>query len=175
MAIIVVLFTAVIIGNGAFMIQMQLLAFAQYNSVSTSFMDSSTATNGILLETPFILNNFKTQYLFVNANIACQNTIDVDPESTAFNKTSIRCIEEILKKCEPSNFYLLYGLGSMIVSIQGKGNGLCSILIVHEIEMGEKKFSCLIPLDKVANWSSWKNSNGLAAVDDILSFCSSLK
>jgi hypothetical protein len=171
----VVLFTAIIIGSGDFMIQMQVLVFAQYNSVFTNFIDSSTATNAILVENQSILNNFKTRYHFVNTNIACQNTIDVDPGSSAFNNTSIKCIEEILKKCEPSDFYLLYGLGSMILSIQGKENSLCSILIVHEIEMGEKKFSCLIPLDKVTNWSSWKNSNGLAAVDDILSFCISLE
>ena len=137
-------------------------------------MICTTATNAILLVNQSIINNFKTGSLFINTNIACENTIDVDPGSSAFNNRSIKCFDEFLKGCKPSNFHLLYGLGSMIVSIQGKENSLCSILIMHEIEMGEKRFSCLIPLDKVVNWYSWKNANGLAAVDDILSFCSSL-
>jgi hypothetical protein len=172
MAIVRFSFTAVMIGSVFSMMQLTVSASAQYNLLATSFMDITTATNAILLENTSIINNFKIRSFFLNINIACQNTIDVDPESSAFNNRGIKCVEELLKRCQPSDFNLLYGLGSMIVSIQGKENGLCSIMLVHEIEIGENRFSCLVPLDKVANWSSWKNSNGLAAVDDILSFCS---
>ena len=160
------------IGSVFSMMQLTVSASAQYNLLATSFMDITTAANAILLENTSIINNFKIRSFFLNINIACQNTIDVDPGSSAFNNTGIKCVEELLKRCQPSDFNLLYGLGSMIVSIQGKENGLCSIMLVHEIEIGENRFSCLVPLDKVANWSSWKNSDGLAAVDDILSFCS---
>ena len=173
MVIVTISFICLISGDEAYIMPMTVSASIQYNSIATNFMDSPTATNVILLVNQSIINN-KIISLFVNTDITCQNTIDVDPGSSAFNNRSIECVEEFLKNCEPYDFYLLYGLGSMSVSIQGKESGLCSILIVYEIEMGEKKFSCLVPLDKVANWSSWKNSNGLAAVDDILSFCSSL-
>ena len=173
MVIVTILFIGVISGDGAYIMPMTVSASIQYNSIATTFMDSPTATNAILLVNQSIINN-KIIPLFVKTNILCQNTIDVDPGSSAFDNNSIKCIEELLKKCEPYEFYLLYGLGSMILSIQGKENSLCSISLVHEIEMGEKRYNCLIPLDKVANWSSWKNSNGLNAVDDILPFCSSL-
>jgi hypothetical protein len=71
---------------------------------------------------------------------------------------------------------LVYGLGSTHVSIKGKidsnNDSLCSIEFRQETEMGESKpYSCLIPLDKIASWSSWKNADGVTALDGILSFC----
>jgi hypothetical protein len=72
---------------------------------------------------------------------------------------------------------LVYGLGSTHVSIKGKNDSnnisLCPIEFRQETEMGESQpYSCLIPIDKIATWSSRKNADGLTALDGILSFCS---
>jgi hypothetical protein len=162
-------FITVIIGDEASLMPITMPVSARYDTTATSFMDgtTTTATNAILLVNQSIINNFKTRLLFVNTNITCPNTIDVDLRSSPFNNTNIKGVEELLKICEPSNFQLLYDLGSMIVSIQGKENGLCSIKIVHEIKIGESRFSCLVPLDKVAIWSSWKKGNGLVDIEMI--------
>lgn len=74
---------------------------------------------------------------------------------------------------------LLYGLGSVHVSIKGKKDsnkeGLCSIEFRQETEMGKSNlYSCLIPLDKIASWGSWRNADGMTALDDILSFCNDI-
>lgn len=174
MTILVVSFTVIIIIDEASMMPINVSSFTQYNPMTaTTFMDSTTVNNAILLVNQSGFNN-KMKLLFVNTNILCQNTIELDPGSSNFDNRNIKCVEELLKKCEPFELYFLYGLGSMKVSIKGKENNLCSILILHEIEMGENRFNCLVPLDKVSNWSSWKNSNGLGAIDDILAFCSNL-
>lgn len=109
---------------------------------------------------------------YSNMNAACQGIVDVDPGSTAYNKTAINCVDEFLRKCERSNLHLLYGSGSLTISIQGKGeNNLCFLKLVHEIEMGQKGYVCSIPLDKLATWTSWNKRNGVEAVKDVVPFC----
>jgi hypothetical protein len=110
-------------------------------------------------------------------SITCPGLIDVDPGSTAYNSQNIRCVQQLFNSCTPSAFLLVYGLGSTHVSIKGKNDSnnisLCPIEFRQETEMGESQpYSCLIPLDKIATWSSWKNADGLTALDGILSFCS---
>ena len=74
---------------------------------------------------------------------------------------------------------MVYGLGSVHVSIKGKKDsnkeGLCSIEFRQETEMGKSNlYGCLIPLDKIATWGSWRNADGTTALDDILSFCNDI-
>ena len=106
--------------------------------------------------------------------IICPNSIDVDPGSRAYNSTHIKCVEETLKTCKLSDMSLLYGLGSMRLSIQGQKNDLCVIEIVHEIEMGVNQYSCSVPFDKVLTWTSWKKGGGTGALEDISAFCKSM-
>jgi hypothetical protein len=112
-------------------------------------------------------------------SITCPGLIDVDPGSTAYNSQNIRCVQQLFNTCTPSDFLLVYSLGSTHVSIKGKNDsnkeGLCSIELRQETEMGESQpYSCLIPLDKIATWSSWKNADGVTALDGILSFCNDI-
>jgi hypothetical protein len=109
------------------------------------------------------------------ADWTCPNSIDVDPGSRAYNSMHIKCIEETIKICKPSALDLLYGLGSMRLSIQGQEDNLCVIGIVHEIEMGEDRYLCSVPLDKLLNWASWKKGKGTEALEDILAFCKPLE
>ena len=112
-------------------------------------------------------------------SVTCPGLIDVDPGSTAYNGQGIECVQQLFNSCTPSDFLLVYGLGSVDVSIKGKkdsnNDSLCSIELRQEIEMGKSNlYSCLIPLDKIAPWSSWKNADGVTALDGILSFCNDI-
>jgi hypothetical protein len=109
-------------------------------------------------------------------NTTCPSLIDVDPGSTAYNSQNIECVQQLFNSCTRSDFLLVYGLGSVHVSIKGKNNdSLCSIEFRQETEMGKSNLhSCLIPLDKIATWSSWKNADGVTALDGILSFCNNI-
>lgn len=117
-------------------------------------------------------SNYHQSVSYSNTNAACQGIIDVDPGSTAYSKTAIKCADESLKKCEPSNLHLLYASGSLTISIQGKGeNNSCLLKLVHEIEMGQKGYVCSIPLNKLPTWTSWNKRDGVDAVNDVASFC----
>jgi hypothetical protein len=95
-------------------------------------------------------------------NTTCPSLIDVDPGSTAYNSQNIECVQQLFNSCMPSDFLLVYGLGSVHVSIKDKKDSLCSIEFRQEIEMGKSKpYSCLIPLDKIATWSSWRNADSV--------------
>jgi hypothetical protein len=107
-------------------------------------------------------------------NTTCSSLIDVDPGSTAYSSQNIECIQQLFNSCTPSDFLLVYGLGSTHVSIKGKKGSLCSIELRQEIEMGKQTYSCMIPLDKIATWSSWKNADGVTSLDDVLSFCNDI-
>jgi hypothetical protein len=114
-----------------------------------------------------------------SGNTTCPGLIDVDPGSTAYNSQNIECVRQLFNSCTPSDFLLVYGLGSVHVSIKGKKDsnkeGLCSIEFRQETEMGKSNlYSCLIPLDKIATWGSWRNADGMTALDDILSFCNDI-
>lgn len=109
-------------------------------------------------------------------NTTCPSLIDVDPGSTAYNSQNIECVQQLFNSCTPSDFLLVYGLGSVHVSIKGKNNdSVCSIEFRQETEMGKSNLhSCLIPLDKITTWNSWKNADGVTALDDILSYCNNI-
>lgn len=112
-------------------------------------------------------------------NTTCPDLIDVDPGSTAYNSQNIECVQQLFDSCTPSDFLLVYGLGSTHVSIKGKNDSnndnLCSVEFRQETEMGEGKYySCLIPIDKIASWRSWKSSDAVTALDDVLSFCNDI-
>jgi hypothetical protein len=112
-------------------------------------------------------------------NITCPDLIDVDPGSTAYNSQNIECVQQLFDSCTSSDFLLVYGLGSTHVSIKGKNDSnndnLCSAEFRQETEMGEgKHYSCLIPIDKIASWRSWKSADGVTALDDVLSFCNDI-
>jgi hypothetical protein len=114
-----------------------------------------------------------------SGNTTCPGLIDVDPGSTAYNSQNIECVRQLFNSYTPSDFLLVYGLGSVHVSIKGKKDsnkeGLCSIEFRQETEMGKSNlYSCLIPLDKIATWGSWRNADGMTALDDILSFCNDI-
>lgn len=146
-----------------------LSAGSTFDQESLSTIMNMTHMRTMALTSPST-NNQNTTYL--NMYGTCQSTIDVDPASTAYNETAIKCAEESLKKCEHSNIHILYGLGSLTISIQAKEDGsLCSIKLIHEIEMGQKRYECLVPFNKLAAWISWKKSDGVGAVNDILSSC----
>lgn len=140
---------------------------AQQQNVSTvSNIDHNYITNSTSQ------SSYYQRISYSNMNLGCQSIVDVDPGSSAYNKTAIKCFDESLKKCEHSNLHLLYGSGSLTISIQGKGeNNLCLLKLVHEIEMGQKGYVCSIPLDKLATWTSWNKSGGVDAVKDVLPFC----
>jgi hypothetical protein len=142
-------------------------ASAQQQNVSTvSSVDHPYVTNSTSQP------NYHQKATYLNMNAGCQGVIDVDQGSSAYNKTAIKCVGESLKKCEHSNLHLLYGSGSLTISIQGKGeNNSCLLKLVHEIEMGQKGYVCSIPLDKLATWTSWNNRDGVEAVKDIVPFC----
>jgi hypothetical protein len=107
----------------------------------------------------------------------CPDLIDVDPGSTAYNSSSIECIQKLLNSCTASSFLMLYGLGSLDVSIKGQNedknnSNRCLIELNQETEMGEgKPYSCSIPMDKIVGWKSWMDANGLKALDDLSPFC----
>jgi hypothetical protein len=108
-------------------------------------------------------------------NTTCPDLIDVDPGSTAYNSQNIECVQQLFDSCTPSDFVLVYGLGSTHVSIKGKNDNLCSVEFRQETEMGKSNLhSCLIPLDKITTWNSWKNADGVTALDDILSYCNNI-
>jgi len=112
-------------------------------------------------------------------NTTCPSLIDVDPGSTAYSSQNIECVQKLFNSCTPSYFLLVYGLGSTHVSINGKKDSnkdtLCSIEFRQETEMGKSKlYSCLIPLDKIATWSSWKKADGMTVLDSILLFCNDI-
>ena len=112
-------------------------------------------------------------------NTTCPDLIDVDPGSTAYNSQNIECVQQLFDSCTPSDFLLVYGLGSTHVSIKGKNDSnndnLCSVEFRQETEMGEgKHYSCLIPIDKIASWRCWKSSDDVTALDDVLSFCNDI-
>lgn len=118
-------------------------------------------------------NTSSTTLTSIVAN--CPGLIDVDPGSTAYNTSNIECVQKLFNNCSSSSFLLLYGLGSLNVSIKGKNGDSTSCLIdlSREIEMGNSNpYSCSVPTEKIANWRSWRNANGLEALDDILPFCS---
>jgi hypothetical protein len=115
----------------------------------------------------------------IQENITCPGLIDVDPGSTAYNGQGIECVQQLFKTCTPSDFLLVNGLGSLDISIKGKkdsnNEGLWSIEFRQETEMGKSKpYSCLIPIGKIATWNSWRNVDGMTALDDILSFCNDI-
>jgi hypothetical protein len=109
-------------------------------------------------------------------NATCPDLIDVDPGSTAYNSQNIECVQQHFNSCTPSDFLLVYGLGSIYVSIKDKNdNSVCFIEFRQETEMGKSNLhSCLIPLDKITTWNSWKNADGVTALDGILSYCNNI-
>lgn len=101
----------------------------------------------------------------------CAKQIDVDSGSTSYDSNNIGCMETVLSNCQSYSGVLLYGLGSMRLTINGKQDDQCLFDLVHEIEMDERQFKCTIPVDKMSGWTSWKKGDGLEAVKDILAFC----
>jgi hypothetical protein len=104
----------------------------------------------------------------------CPDLIDVDPGSTAYDSSNVECVQKLLNDCNTSNFLLVYGLGSLNVSIKGKNgdNTMCQLALTQETEMGAGiSYSCSVPEEKTVNWRSWRNANGLGALDDILPYC----
>ena len=138
-----------------------------------------TSSYNISAIIPSITNNVSESVSSASGNTTCPGLIDVDPGSTAYNSQNIECVQQLFNSCTPSDFLLVYGLGSVHVSIKGKKDsnkeGLCSIEFRQETEMGKSTlYSCLIPLDKFATWGSWRNADGTTALDDILSFCNDI-
>jgi hypothetical protein len=141
-----------------------------------------TRTNADLFSITTIIpsiSNIAESGSSASENITCPDLIDVDPGSTAYNSQNIECVQQLFDSCTPSDFLLVYGLGSTHVSIKGKNDSnndnLCSVEFRQETEMGEgKHYSCLIPIDKIASWRSWKSADGVTALDDVLSFCNDI-
>ena len=130
--------------------------------------------NNVTTIIPSITNIAESVSVSTSENITCPSLVDVDPGSTAYSSQNIECVQQLFNSCMPSDFLLVYGLGSLHVSIKGKKDSLCSIELRQEIEMGKKTYSCMIPLDKIATWSSWKNADGVTSLDDVLSFCNDI-
>lgn len=103
--------------------------------------------------------------------ITCPEILDMDPQTPLYNATGIECVQTLLERCQPETLILGYQFGSTKLSINGEEDGKCSIRLVHEIEMGENTFNCLVPFGRLAEWESWKNPGGANALDDILPYC----
>jgi hypothetical protein len=135
------------------------------NTINKINVSRSSVTNTSSTDTP------------ISRITKCPDLVDVDPGSTAFNSSSIECVQNLFNSCTSSRFLLLYGLGSLNASIKGKSeekdNGTrCLIELNQETEMGERNpYSCSIPIDKIVGWRSWRNASGLEALDDVSSFC----
>jgi hypothetical protein len=68
--------------------------------------------------------------------------------------------EEAMKSCKTCLCVVIgYGLGGMQVAIEGVDSGSCAMAIMYDIEMGTKSLDCSVPLDKMADWTSWKNTD----------------
>ncbi|MGI0021046.1 MAG: hypothetical protein ACREAY_11305 [Nitrososphaera sp.] len=103
--------------------------------------------------------------------MTCPKILDLDPQTPQYNVTGIECVQTLLERCQPETLILGYQFGSTKLSINGEEDGRCSIRLVHEIEMGESTFNCLVPFNMLAKWESWKNSGGGDALNDILPYC----
>ena len=122
--------------------------------------------------TKFSDNMTSDTNLKLNPN--CGGDIDVDPSSTSFNETEIKCVEDALKKCTNSDLNLIYQMGSLNIRIIGPIEDKCRLGIAYEIERGESLYNCSIPLSTMENWNSWKDKTGLDALSDILPYCKQL-
>ena len=108
-----------------------------------------------------------------NNNETCSTWIGFAPEGSSENNTDIACMQQVLNKCQPFDVALGYVLGSLRVSIKGVINdgGNCSLNLQHEIERGQTKMTCMIPLAKMSTWTNWKRGDGLDAVEQIIKYC----
>jgi len=103
----------------------------------------------------------------------CSTFVGVAPEGGSENNTDIPCMQKVLDKCQPFDLVVGYVLGSMRISIKGLTNdgANCSLNLQHEIERGQTKMTCMIPLANMSTWINWKRGDGLDAVEQIIKYC----
>ena len=108
-----------------------------------------------------------------NDNETCSTFVGVAPEGGSENNTDIACMQKFLDKCQPFDLVVGYVLGSMRISIKGLTNdgANCSLNLQHEIERGQTKMTCMIPLANMSTWINWKRGDGLDAVEQIIKYC----
>lgn len=101
----------------------------------------------------------------------CPTSVAISSGLLENNASEIQCIEKIISDCQPSNFSLLYGTGSIKVNVSGseKADG-CSIRVNHEVEGSVTKLNCSLPIGKLV-WNSWKKGIAFSAIDDLVPYC----
>jgi hypothetical protein len=95
---------------------------------------------------------------------------DASKSSQAYNTSIIKQIQKMINDCTNSKIHLNYGEGSETFSLS-KGNNTCNVSITGEVEMGVFGFDCNVPLQDMAKWINWKDTDIPPSPDDIMTFC----
>jgi hypothetical protein len=131
----------------------------------------------VMMTNAYSAQQTKMEYSSRFANYGTSETINLSDGLVARNVTSdpdVARLEQVLKSCEHSRILMGYGLGSMQIAIGGQEDKSCIMAVMYEIEMGATYLDCTVPLDRMEDWTSWKNTN-LSSVSEISAYCKELK